>query len=70
MLIEATFKPRENLIAAIEARGYAFAGTNNSSGQRPELWGQPRFHGLVGPLWNGDGIRYETTSEFPSRRQD
>lgn len=43
----------------MEIRGYHFSRLNNNPRQRAELQGQPVFSGLVGPMWDGDAIRYE-----------
>lgn len=48
-----------DLIAAMEVRGYTFAGLTTSLRLRPELQAQPMFNELVGPMWDGDAIRYE-----------
>lgn len=49
----------ENLIPAMEIRGFDLAGVNNNPRHRAELQGAPRFAKLVGPMWDGDAIRYE-----------
>lgn len=49
----------ENLMAAMEIRGFKFAGFRNSPNQRIELEDQPIFKGVAGPMWDGDAIRYE-----------
>ena len=54
----------ENVISAMEVRGYAYLGSNPGIGQRQELHGAPRFKGLVGPMWDGDMIRYETPEMY------
>lgn len=41
------------------ALGYEIAGENRTRSQRAELRGAPRFKGLVGPMWDGDALRYE-----------
>ena len=66
--IVETFNP-DNLVPAMEVRGYAFTGSNKGRGQRAELQGQPRFRGVAGPMWEGlkDGvpvIRYETQAIY------
>lgn len=47
------------LTVAMEARGFALTGYNDNPRQRAELQGAPKFRGLCGPMWNGDGLRYE-----------
>ena len=49
----------ENVIPAMEIRGYALNGLNKNSHQRAELQGQPKFKGVNGPMWDGDAVRYE-----------
>ena len=49
----------ENVLPAMEIRGYIQRGTVTSPHVREELRGLPRFAGLQGPMWNGNGIRYE-----------
>lgn len=53
-----------NLVAfihQIQSLGYQLSGHTPypDSPRRPELWGQPTFTGLVGPMWDGDWLRYE-----------
>lgn len=61
--IKSTFDT-EHLIPAMEIRGYAFAGQHSSRHTRAELQGQPKFAGLNGPMWDGDGIRYECPAAY------
>jgi hypothetical protein len=49
----------QNILPAMEARGYTFTGLNNNHRQRTELQHQPVFSQLYGPMWDGDAIRYE-----------
>jgi hypothetical protein len=50
----------DDLIAAMEARGFKHAGFEPAHPQvRQVLHGKPKFDGLAGPMWNGDGLRYE-----------
>ena len=58
-MIREDFGPQADLIAAMEIRGFVFTSSNFSGRQRAELQGQPRFAGLLGPMWDGDAIRYE-----------
>ena len=53
-----------DVIAAFEVRGYPYLGPELSRFVRPELYGNPRFGGLVGPMWDGDSIRYETPEVY------
>lgn len=52
----------EYLSAALEVRGIAQAGTARRRSLRAELQGLPTFAELVGPMWDGGGVRYETTA--------
>lgn len=49
----------ENIIPACTVRGYEFSGFNANHRQRTELQGAPTFSGLLGPMWDGDCLRYE-----------
>ncbi len=62
--IVTNFGPEAELIAAMEIRGYAYERMNENSKQRPELQGQPKFRGLLGPMWDGDAIRYEDQKSY------
>ena len=56
----------ENLIAAMEVRGYEYAGTETQTHLRQELQGAPKFKGLCGPMWGGaeTPLRYETWKAY------
>ena len=55
----------EHFIAQMEARGYEHIGFNLNGHQRQELQGQPKFKGVLGPMWDGHGvIRYETPKAY------
>lgn len=54
----------DNIYAAMEIRGFEFDGFNEGCGQRAELKGQPKFKGVAGPMWDGDGIRYEDWKSY------
>lgn len=60
----STFGPESDLIAAMEVRGFTFAGVNNNPRQRAELQGAPKFAGVCGPMWDGDALRYEDQSSY------
>jgi hypothetical protein len=49
----------ENVEACFSVRGFELIGFNDNPRNRRELQGCPIFAGLVGPMWNGDGVRYE-----------
>jgi hypothetical protein len=57
--VKTEFADAEHAITGIEVRGYAFKRLNQDSRHRVELQCQPVFEGLVGPMWDGDAIRYE-----------
>ena len=51
----------DDVMEGMKERGYEYLGENRNDYNREELQGQPRFKGLCGPMWDGDGwIRYET----------
>lgn len=54
----------ENLLPAMEARGFKFHKLNARPGQRAELQGQPCFLGVLGPMWDGDAVRYEDKKAY------
>lgn len=33
---------------------------------REELYSLPKFEGFAGPMWDGDGVRYETPEAYES----
>lgn len=56
-------------IAAFEVRGYCATGKVGGDHLRPELRGQPKFAGLLGPMWGGERngaplIRYEDQQTY------
>ena len=56
------FKDRETFIKAMKQQGIQYTGTNQGSGLRQEIQGQPTFDKLVGPMYGGPGVaRYETS---------
>ena len=63
-LMIATELPAKTIVAAMEARGFAFAGIVTNKSLRPELQGLPRFCNVLGPMWNGDGARYEDVDSY------
>ncbi len=54
----------ENLLPAMEVRGYALNGFNQNKSNRAELQGQPKFRGVLGPMWDGDAVRYECPATY------
>lgn len=61
-----TFTASTPADAVLEAakHGYAFRGFNANPAQREQLQGQPKFTGLLGPMWDGDAIRYEDQAAY------
>ena len=53
-----------NLHTVLQARGFDFAGLEENRRLRSELIGEPKFTGLLGPMWDGDGIRYEDEETY------
>lgn len=53
-----------DVIAAFEIRGFKYAGAETNPRLRPELHGHPKFEGLHGPMWDGDGVRYEDQETY------
>ena len=53
-----------NVVEAMAVRGYKFAGGLDRPGIREELRHQPKFSGVLGPMWDGDGIRYESQEVY------
>ena len=54
----------ENVIPAMEIRGYTLTGLHSNPRTRAELQGAPKFTGVCGPMWDGDAIRYESTEAY------
>ena len=55
-----------DLIPSMEAKGFKHTGFNSNPRQRAELQGQPKFLGVLGPMWDGDSIRYEDQAAYDS----
>lgn len=55
--------PDEAIRAAAED-GFIFTSFDSNRGQRALLIGQPKFEGLIGPMWDGDAIRYEDHATY------
>lgn len=68
-MIVSTFDA-DNVIPAMEIRGFVLTGTNQNNRHRAELQGQPKFSGVNGPMWDGtredpEGcIRYECPEAY------
>jgi hypothetical protein len=59
------FRPEDgNPVERMLALGYVQTGVNRNPRQREELQGAPRFRGLVGPMWDGDALRYEDSKTY------
>ena len=44
---------------------YDIVGTNENPNSRPELQGQPKLRGFLGPMYDGNGVvRYETQTAY------
>lgn len=65
----------ENLIPALEVRGFKYSGqspsyeevaSKRSAVPRKELWNQPQFEGLYGPMYGGEEfpLRYECRKAY------
>lgn len=44
--------------------GFPIVGANQNPRQRQELQGAPKFSGLLGPMWDGDCLRYEDQKTY------
>ena len=53
-----------DLIPSMEAKGFKHTGFNSNRSQRAELQGQPKFSGVLGPMWGGDHLRYEDQEAY------
>ena len=60
----ATIFDRVHLTEAMGDRGYVQTGTLTRPGVRPELFGQPVFAGLLGPMWDNGDLRYESSRVY------
>jgi hypothetical protein len=54
----------DNVIPAMEIRGYEMTGNYSNPRTREEMQGAPTFAGLLGPMYDGDAIRYETQEVY------
>jgi hypothetical protein len=53
-----------DITAKLAAIGIVQTGTFNRPSARAELQGLPMFKGITGPMWNGNGARYETSAAY------
>ena len=58
------------LISGMKAKGFALRGFNHNASQRAELQDQPKFQGVLGPMWDGDGLRYEDPATYEALSSD
>ena len=58
------------MIPVFQSHGYTFTGLNRNAINRAELQGLPKFDGLIGPMWDGGDIRYETLAAYADISQD
>ncbi|OAI43508.1 hypothetical protein AYO38_02575 [bacterium SCGC AG-212-C10] len=67
-MVDGHMQAERLTFAAIEALGYPLVGAvEPRSGRytvRAELQGQPKFAGPLGPMWDGDCIRYEDVETY------
>ena len=54
----------KSLMSGMEIRGNECVGAHMSTRTRAELNGAPKFKGLLGPMWDGDAIRYEDQATY------
>jgi hypothetical protein len=54
----------DNVLPAMEIRGFELRELNNNQRHRTELQGQPIFNGVLGPMWDGDAVRYEDQQTY------
>jgi len=54
----------ENVIPALEVRGFEMTGNYSNPRTREEMQGAPTFKGLLGPMYDGDAIRYESQEVY------
>jgi hypothetical protein len=62
--IEIVAETVEVAIARASVEGFEFVRLNDNRLQRQELQGQPRFNRIMGPMWDGDAIRYECPQTY------
>lgn len=46
------------------SNSYEFETAHNFPCPRPELWNRPKINGYLGPMWDGDKLRYETQEVY------
>lgn len=64
LTLDARFSA-DNIIPAMDVRGFTLTGICRNPRLRAELQGQPTFRGLIGPCYGGPGvIRYECPETY------
>ncbi len=59
------FKSREKLIRGLADMDIRYTGDNKNPNLKPMLRGQPKFDGLLGPMYGGPNlVRYETGAAY------
>ncbi len=53
-----------DIVSIMAIYGYEHTHNLDNPRVRAELQGQPVFSGLIGPMWDGDAIRYETQEVY------
>jgi hypothetical protein len=59
-----TAADREELEGLAITLGLTITGQHSSPRTRAELQGHPTFKELIGPMWDGDQVRYEGNSAY------
>lgn len=59
----------DNVIPALEVRGFEMTGNYSNPRTREEMQGAPKFAGLLGPMFDGDAIRYESQEVYNALSQ-
>lgn len=54
----------ENVIPALEVRGFEMTGNYSNPRTREEMQGAPKFRGLLGPMYDGGAVRYESQEVY------
>lgn len=55
---------RFKTIETTDLSGYEITGTHSSPSTRAELQGQPIIRGFLGPMYDGNAIRYECKASY------
>lgn len=54
----------DNVIPAMELRGFEMTGNYANPRTREEMQGAPQFRGMLGPMYDGDAVRYESQEVY------